>query len=135
MDKLTEKNRASEVKRRFPAILRELGFTKSYGASGVRIVDGHTCKVGLQKFRHQSAFRIIMSIEPKGEKEGSRIIDYSDKYTYRDSPSGKIYDFGIRWGDKAAEKCANEIRDFIENVALPWFVRQAGNLEEDDKSN
>jgi hypothetical protein len=52
-------------------------------------------------------------------------VEFADKYTFRDSPSGRRYDFSFRFGDDPAERCVGEIRDFIANVALPWFEQQA----------
>ena len=66
-----------------------------------------------------------MSFEPSGSVGKDRVVTFSDAYTYKDSPSGRKYDFGIRWGDDAVERCVAEIRDFVENVAIPWFDDQA----------
>ncbi len=125
MNKATEQRRASSVKRRLPTALRDLGFTKGPGGSCVRVIDGHSCQVGLQKFRHEAAFRVIFSFQPAGCEQADCVVEFSDPYTYRDSPSGRKYDFGIRWGDDAADRCITEIREFVEDVALPWFAEKA----------
>jgi len=125
MDKCIEKQRARAVVQRFPRVMRELGFS-NVGRGGYTFqLDGHTCHVGLQKFTHQPAFRIIMSFEPSGGSRADLVCEVSDPHTYRDTPSGRKYDFNIRWGDDAVERCVAELADFVRNVAMPWFVEQA----------
>ena len=123
LDKATEQSRAKTVTRKFPAVLAALGFEKKAGASCIRMVDGDTWHVWLQKFRHQPALRVAMSFTPAGSEKSS--VEFADKWTYRDSPAGRKFDFSIRWGDDAAERCLQEIHDFVEIVALPWFADQA----------
>ncbi len=123
LDKEVERSRAKVVTQKFPAMLAELGFEKKPGASSIRMVDGSRWHVWLQKFRHQPAFRVAMSFTPRGSEKAN--VEFADKWTYRDSPSGRKFDFSIRWEDDAAERCLREIRDFVELVAIPWFESQA----------
>jgi hypothetical protein len=122
LDKAVEQSRAKTVSRKFPALLADLGFEKQPGASCVRVTDGNTWHVWLQKFRHQPAFRVGMSFTPLGSEKS---IEFSDKWTFRDSPAGRQFDFNIRWEDDAAERCSQEICDFVVVVAMPWFESQA----------
>jgi hypothetical protein len=123
LDKAVEQSRARTVTRKFPSILTDLGFEKKPRAGCVRVVDGNIWHVWLQKFRHLPAFRVAMSFTPQGSKKSA--VEFSDKWTYRDSPAGRKFDFGIHWGDDAAERCLQEIRDFVVVVAVPWFESQA----------
>jgi len=125
MDKAIEQQRARSINRRLPTGLRDLGFKKGAGGSCVRVIDGHLCRVGLQKFVHRPAFRVILSFEPGKDDGEDYVVEFSDLYTYKDSPSGRKYNFGIRWGDDAVERCIAEIHDFVENVGLAWFAKQA----------
>jgi len=123
LDKAIEQSRAKLVTQRFSAMLTDLGFEKKSGASCMRVVDGHTWHVWLQKFRHQPAFRIAMSFKPA---DGERwITEFADPWTYRGNPSGRQFDFSIRWGDDAPDRCLREIREFVEMIALPWFAKQS----------
>jgi len=65
-----------------------------------------------------------MSFHPAG---GRGATEFSDKYTYRDAPGGRRYDFSIRFGDVPASRCLSEIREFVKNVAIPWFEAQAAS--------
>jgi hypothetical protein len=123
LDKALEQSRAKSVTRRFPAALADLGFKKHRGASCICIVDGDTWHVWLQKFRHQPAFRVAMSFTPHGSEKAR--VEFADKWTHLDSPAGRKFDFRIRWGDDAAERCLREIHDFVQVVAVPWFKSQA----------
>jgi hypothetical protein len=125
MDKTTEQQRARSVKRNLPMVLRDIGFSKGAGGSCVLVLDGHTCRVGLQKFRYQPAFRVIISFERRGSEDRDIAVEFSDAHTYRDSPSGRKFDFGIPWGDNAVERCLAEIRDYVANVAIQWFRAQS----------
>jgi hypothetical protein len=64
-----------------------------------------------------------MSFTPHGSENST--VEFADKWTYRDSPAGRKFDFSIRWEDDAAERCLQEIRDFVVVVAVPWFESQA----------
>jgi hypothetical protein len=123
LDKAVERQRSRAVAGRLSAALADLGFSKDAGASCVRQLRGATCRVGLQKFRHQPAFRVVMSFAAPGQARP--VVEFSDRWTYRDSPAGRRFDFGIRWGEDAAERCLREIREFVELVALPWFEARA----------
>ena len=126
LDKAVEKYRTQLVKRKFAATLTDLGFEKKGGASCVRVVDGNTWHVWLQKFSRLPAFRVAMTFTPQVSEK--RIIEFGDKWTYKDSPAGRKFDFSIRWGDDAAERCLREIRDFVQLVAVPWFESQAAAI-------
>jgi hypothetical protein len=86
----------------------------------------YTARVWLQKFRNRAAFRVAMSF--RAEPDGAWVTEFADRFTYRDSPTGRRFDFSVRWGDDAAERCLNEIRDFVRLVAVPWFEQQAADL-------
>jgi len=109
--------------RRLAETLAPLGFSKDVGASCRRSTGHAVCRVWLQKFRHQPAFRVAMSFKPS--PEAAWVTEFADRWTYRDSPAGRQFDFGIRFGDDAADRCLSEIQDFVETVALPWFEAQA----------
>lgn len=126
LDKAVERSRAQSVTRRFPATLADLGFKKHRGASCICVVDGDTWLVWLQKFRSGPAFRVAMSFTPRGSERAT--VEFADRWTYRDSPAGRRFDFSIRWGEDAAERCLNEIRDFVQIVAVPWFKSQASRV-------
>jgi hypothetical protein len=127
LDKAAEQSHAKAVTGKFPAMLADLGFEKKAGASCVRVVDGDTWHVWLQKFRRQPAFRVAMSFTPRGSEKSA--VEFADKWTCGDSPAGRKFDFNIRWGDDAAERCLQEIRDFVEVVAVPWFEAQAATAK------
>jgi hypothetical protein len=122
LDKAIEQARARTVARKFPARLADLGFQKERGQSCIRMVDGNVWQVGLQKFRHQAAFRVWMKFTPRGSEKAA--VEIADKWTYRNSPAGRKFDFSIHRGDEAAEHCLQEIRDFVETVAIAWFESQ-----------
>ncbi len=127
LDKALEQSRARSVIRRFPAAIADLGFKKHRGAGCVCVVDGNTWDVWLQKFRHQPAFRVAMSFTPHGSEKA--LVEFADIWTFRDSPAGRQFNFSIRWGDDAAERCLKEIRDFVQIVAIPWFRLQAAAMK------
>lgn len=123
LDKTVEQSRAKYVARKFPTMLADLGFEKKRGASCMRVVDGHTWHVWLQKFRNQPAFRVAMSFKPADSERW--VTEFADPWTYRGNQSGRQFDFSIRRGDDAADRCLSEIREFVELIALPWFARQS----------
>ena len=125
MDKETEHRRTRFVLRRVPSALCDLGFSKAEGSSCVRIFDGHIGRVGLQKLSFAPLFRVIMSFEPDSGDPDDEVYEISDPHTFKGSPSGRKYNFGIRWGDNSAEQCVAEVCDFVEKVAVPWFAKQA----------
>jgi len=120
MDKSTEQQHARSVNRQLLATLSDLGFAASNGGSCTVPVRDSICRVGLQKFRNQPAFRIIYSLEPAdGSRDGIR-VQHSDPFTYRNNSSGRQYDFGIRWGDDPVAHCLCEIHDFVRDIVIPW---------------
>ena len=123
LDAAEEQRRSRAVTRRLASTLTNLGFASGAGAGCVRPLGGGTCKVWLQKFRHQPAFRVAMSFAAPGRARPA--VEFSDRWTYRDSPAGRRFDFDLRGGEDAAERCLREIRAFVEIVALPWFEAQA----------
>ena len=123
LDKAVELSRARTVSRRLSGILVDLGFEKQVGGKSVRVVDGHRWHVGIHKLRHLPEFRVQMSFALKGSDNWT--VEISDKWTCRDSPAGRRFDFNIRWGDDAEERCLREIHDFVQIVAVPWFEAQA----------
>jgi hypothetical protein len=123
LDKGEEQRRSRTVIRGFAAMLVDLGFVKDVGGSCIRLLGTATCKVWLQKFRKQPAFRVAMSFKASDASES--VTEFGDRWTYRDSPAGRQFNFSIRWGDDAAERCLQEIHDFVETVAIPWFEAQA----------
>lgn len=127
LSKDSEKRRAAAVKRRFRATITSLGFSDGPGGGCVKNIGGHTCRVWLQKFVHQPAFRVAMSFSPVDGREGDWTIEFADRWTYKDSHGGRKYDFGIQRGgdEESIERCLGEIRDFVENVAMVWFEEQA----------
>jgi len=127
LDKAVEQSRARTVTRRLSAILVDLGFEKQMSGSCMRVVDGHRWHVWLQKFQNLPSFRVAMSFSPKGSEKWT--VEFSDNWTYRDSPVGRRFDFNIRWGDDAEERCLREIHDFVQTVAVPWFEAQAAAVK------
>ncbi len=125
LDKAVERFRAKTVTRKFPAMMAELGFEKQPGAGCVRVVDGNRWHVWLQKFSRQPAFRVAMSFTAQGSETST--VEFADRWTCRDSPAGRRFDFNIRWDVDAAERCLREIRSFVEVVAIPWFESQAAD--------
>ncbi len=129
MDKTEEHRRTAAVKRRFPAALQALGFIRDKGGCS-RDLDGHRCRIWLQKFRHMPQFRVAMSFHPAGGDDSRWVTEFADAWTYKDSPGGRKYDFGIRWGDDAVDRCLREVHDFVENVAISWFAERASEARD-----
>ena len=127
MDNPTEQQRTRSVTRQLLATLRDLGFASSKGGSCTIAVLDSICRVGLQKFRHQTAFRVIYSLEPADGSRDGIVVDHSDRFTYRDSPSGRQFDFDIRWGDEPVARCLTEIHDFVRDVVIPWAESTAAS--------
>ena len=125
MEKQEETRRAKSVKRRLPTVLKDLGYQPQSQGGCIKTVGGATCRVGLQKLSFDALFRVILSFEPPGGNEDATIFEVSDPHTCTDSPSGRKYNFNIRWGDDAVDRCLREIHDFVMNVADPWFEHQA----------
>lgn len=120
----------ASVSRQLLATLRDLGFVASTGGSCTVAIDGHVCRVGLQKFRNQPAFRVIYSFKPDGGTRDDAVVEYSDPYTYRYNSSGRQFDFGIRWGDDPVAHCLSEIHDFVRDIAIPWPASQSAAASE-----
>ncbi len=127
MDKPTEQQRARSVKRQLAAALSDLGFAAGGHDSCTIIIGDHICTIGLQKFRHQPAFRVLYSVQPVGGTRDDSVVQFSDPYTYRNNPSGRQFDFGIRWGDEPVSHCLSEIHDFVRDVAIPWATSLAAS--------
>jgi hypothetical protein len=125
LDKAVERSRANSVTRQLPGVLAKFGFEASASSGGAAVVDGHTWRVWLQKFRHQPAFRVAMSFTARDGQAPA--VEFADRWTCRDSPAGRKFDFGLGGGDDAADRCLREIRDFVEVVAIPWFKSQAAS--------
>ena len=122
-DKAIEQQRTREVVRGFALSLADLGFVPYSRAGCVRMYGSTTARVWLQKFSGMPKFRVVMSFQAAGDKR--RITECGDRFTYRGSPAGRKFDFNIRWGDDASDRCLREIRAFVEVVAMPWFEKQA----------
>jgi len=120
MDKAREQAIAAAVRSGLRPAMRTLGYTPQGTGAFVRAVDGHVCKVWLQKFRHQAAFRVAMTFEPDGDMNRS-VTEFGDRWTYKDSPSGRKYMFHFLRSEDAAEFCIREVESFVSEVASPWF--------------
>jgi hypothetical protein len=118
-DKPEAQGRAKAVQRQFPIRIEELGFTRSQDEGFTRGFGEFTARVGLQKFRHQAALRVIFSVVERADTNAKPHREFSDRWTYRDGPGPKKYDFGIEWGDDAVDRCLDEITHFVQRVVVP----------------
>jgi len=122
LDKKIEQARARAISRRFAQTIANSGFQKKDGAC-VLFKEGAICKVWLQKLRSGPVFRVAMSFYTP--EAVTPVVEFADKWTYRDSPSGRKFNFEFRTGEDSVEHCLDEIREFVKTVALPWFEAQA----------
>jgi hypothetical protein len=126
-DKTEEESRARAIRRKFPALVEPLGFTKMPEGGCAREFHGRSCRIDLQKFRHQAAFRVWFYMYSPDPSETKPIVECSDSWTIRDGPGPKTYNFGIRWGDDAVDRCLFEIEHFVVNVVIPWAEALSNN--------
>ena len=127
MDKPTEQQRARSVNRQLLATLSELGFAKSDGGSCTIAVCELICRVGIQKFRNQPAFRIIYNLERVDGSRDGLPTEHSDRFTYHNNPSGRQFNFDIQWGDEPVVRCLTEIHDFVRDIVVPWAQSTAAS--------
>jgi hypothetical protein len=120
ISKPEEQRYAKAIQRRFPIFIQPLGFMKSAGTECARSFGQYTCKVGLQKFRHQAAMRVIFSIATDSDSISKPQVEFSDRWTYCDSPGPKKYNFRIDSGENAVDTCLDEIYHFVQHVVIPW---------------
>ena len=79
LDKPTEQQRARSVSRQLFSALCDLGFIASDRGSCTIVVGDYVCRVGLQKFVNQPAFRVIFSLEPADGSRDGMLIEHSDR--------------------------------------------------------
>lgn len=103
--------------------MKPLGFARQTAGAYVLVQSEQVSRVWLQKFAHQPAFRVWTSFQ--ANTTSKPVVESSDRFTYRDSPAGRQFDFSVRFADDAAERCLSEIREFVETVAIPWLNEQA----------
>jgi len=123
IDKKIEKRRVAYVRREFRNLLEAFGFERQPSGGYTRRYGSHMGQVWLQKLSVPFLFRVAMSFQADGSIKP--IVEFADKYTFRNPPGGRKYNFRFRFGDLAEERCVSEIRDFVADVALPWLEQQA----------
>jgi hypothetical protein len=129
MDKARESAIATQVLRGLRHVLPQQGFDAETSRSFILTVDGYACVVWLQKFRRQAAFRVAMTFRPAGEPGGG-VTEFADRYTYKDSPSGRKYRFHFLRSNDAAEVCIREVEAFVREVAAPWFQDRIAEVKQ-----
>jgi hypothetical protein len=69
---------------------------------------------GLQKVLVGAVFKLFLVL--------------SGRYIYKDRPSRRQHNFGLRWGDHAVEHCLSEHFDFASNGTIPSFIEKTITL-------
>ena len=125
MDKKLEKSGHQKILRRLSKRLKQIGFERYKSTFFVRPKDKFTQFIHIHKFTFSADFRVHLGIRVlNDEKEYFHLNGIeSSQYQFKNSPSGKKYNFRYHKTDETIERCVENIFQFCVEVGEKWFER------------
>ena len=125
MDKKIERSNKDKVLRRLGKSLKVLGFIRSKPTFFVR-VNGHVVEfIHIHKYTFGPTFRVHVCLRVINDPRDfiALLGISSDQYGRLNSPNEKKYNFSYHKTEESLQRCVENINQFVEEVAEPWFKK------------
>jgi len=129
MDKKIERSNKDKILRRLAKQLKDNDFKRTKPTFYVREIGNLIEFIHIHKYSFSPSFRVHICVRVLNDPRDFIALLGIDSAAYGkpDSPSGKKYNFSYHVADETIDRCVNNIYEFINEVAEPWYAKWHDN--------